>query len=105
MFCHQIYFASLLGQEGVAENAHLFAVMFAERLERGEGFPLYNIMHNQIRQGMDARLQPADRVGFRPHQKRAVRQMAGKLGNANTCVARRRRQQNEQEQKNYLWKF
>jgi len=36
----QDYFANLLGHEGVAENAHQFAVMFAGRLERGEGFPL-----------------------------------------------------------------
>ena len=33
----QDYFASLFGHEGVAENAHQFAVMFAGRLERGEG--------------------------------------------------------------------
>jgi hypothetical protein len=30
----QDYFAILFGHEGVAENAHLFAVMFAGRLER-----------------------------------------------------------------------
>ena len=36
----QDYFAIVSGHEGVAENAHLFAVMFAGRLERGEGFPL-----------------------------------------------------------------
>jgi len=34
--------------EGVAENAHLFAVMFAGRLERGEGFPLLKYLHKHF---------------------------------------------------------